>query len=77
MVGNGTGENREIKIQGLRQDVPSFDGTDPANWIAKCQYCFELYQIPEENKTIQAVVNFKGEANAWYRGYHVTHDHPS
>ncbi|XP_078166791.1 uncharacterized protein LOC144561645 isoform X2 [Carex rostrata] len=68
---------RDMRIQAPRQDFPSFEGDNPAEWVSKCHYYFELYQIPEDHKTVQAVLNFKGVASEWYRGYNVTHDHPT
>jgi Reverse transcriptase (RNA-dependent DNA polymerase)/Retroviral aspartyl protease/Retrotransposon gag protein len=66
----------KIKVQAPRQDLPFFNGENPEEWLAQCEYIFELYQLPEEQKTIQAVTTFRGEANAWYRGYKSTKDHP-
>jgi Retrotransposon gag protein len=33
--------------------------------------------VPELNKTLQAAVNFKGEAASWYRGYRSINEHPN
>jgi Retrotransposon gag protein len=72
----GDGETlQRIKVQAPRQVFSSFNGEDLEEWIAQCEYIFEMYQIHEDQKTIQAVANFKGEANSWYRGYKSTKDH--
>jgi hypothetical protein len=67
---------QKIKVQAPRQELPSFNGENPEEWLAQCEYIFELYQVQEEQKTIQTVTNFRGEANAWYGGYKSTKDHP-
>jgi Retroviral aspartyl protease/Retrotransposon gag protein len=55
---------------------PSFSGDDPEECISQCEYLFELHEVPECNKTVQAVATFRGEAGSWYRGYRATKGHP-
>jgi hypothetical protein len=41
-----------------RLEIPMFSGDDPEEWIAQCEYNFELYEVLERSKTIQAVSSF-------------------
>jgi hypothetical protein len=40
-----------------RSDFPIFEGDDPTDWVAKCQYFFDLYQVSEGVKTRLEVFN--------------------
>ncbi|KAJ3685430.1 hypothetical protein LUZ61_014594 [Rhynchospora tenuis] len=59
-----------------RMDFPTFDGTDPFEWLMKCQYYFDVYQVPSDLKTRMAVLNFSGEASAWYRHFRLGMENP-
>ncbi|KAJ3690822.1 hypothetical protein LUZ61_019986 [Rhynchospora tenuis] len=61
-------------IQLPRIDFPNFDGTDPSEWLMKCHYYFDVYQVPPELKTKLAVLSFSGEASAWYRHFRLGMD---
>ncbi|KAJ4733316.1 polyprotein [Rhynchospora pubera] len=50
-------------------DFPIFDGYEPSEWVMKAEYYFDIYQIPHMHKTRMAVINFAGEASAWYRNF--------
>jgi Retrotransposon gag protein len=65
------------RIQGPKQEFSVFSGDDPDEWLAQCEYIFEMYETPEDQKVIQAVTNFRGEAGSWYKGYKLTREHPS
>ncbi|KAJ4783151.1 polyprotein [Rhynchospora pubera] len=73
-----SGTNRYVtpQIQLPKTEFPSFDGTDPSDWLMKSQYYFDLYQIPHELKTRMAVLSFNGEASAWYRHFRLGMDNP-
>ncbi|KAJ3707248.1 hypothetical protein LUZ61_010953 [Rhynchospora tenuis] len=59
-----------------KSDFPVFDGTDPSDWLMKCYYYFDIYQIPPDLKTRMAVLNFVGEASAWYRHFRLGMENP-
>ncbi|KAJ1702741.1 hypothetical protein LUZ63_002520 [Rhynchospora breviuscula] len=81
---NGDGYRRDISgsrntiplVQLPRTDFPSFDGTDPADWLMKSYYYFDVYQIPAELRTRMAVLSFTGEASAWYRHFRLGMENP-
>ncbi|KAJ3701444.1 hypothetical protein LUZ61_005149 [Rhynchospora tenuis] len=81
---NGDGFRREQngvrtvlpQIQLPKTDFPTFDGTDPSDWLMKCYYYFDIYQIPPDLKTRMAVLKFVGEASAWYRHFRLGTDNP-
>jgi hypothetical protein len=62
-------------IQGPKQDFHVFSEKDPEEWVAQCEYIFKMYDIPEEQKMIQAVANFRGEAGSWYKGFKSNGEH--
>jgi hypothetical protein len=64
------------RIQGPKQEFLVFSGDDPDEWLAQCEYIFEMYETPENQKVIQAATNFRGEGS-WCRGYRSTREHPS
>jgi hypothetical protein len=55
-----------------RQEFPMFDGTNLEESISRCIYYFDMCETPDDQKTLQAVANFKGLANERY----YKHDHP-
>ncbi|KAJ4763928.1 polyprotein [Rhynchospora pubera] len=65
-----------VPIQLPRSEFPTFDGTDPSDWLMKCYYYFDIYQIPPELRTRMAVLSFVGEASAWYRHFRLGMDNP-
>ncbi|KAJ4755941.1 polyprotein [Rhynchospora pubera] len=83
-VSNGDGFRRDQtgnrslipQIQLPRTEFPVFDGSDPADWLMKSQYYFDMYQIPLEFKTRLAVLSFSGEASAWYAHFRLSMDNP-
>ncbi|KAJ3704209.1 hypothetical protein LUZ61_007914 [Rhynchospora tenuis] len=59
-----------------KMDFPEFDGSDPADWVMKSEYFFEIYQTPPNYKTRLAVLHFEGEASAWYRNFRLGIENP-
>ncbi|KAJ4811165.1 polyprotein [Rhynchospora pubera] len=59
-----------------KMDFPSFDGTDPTDWVMKSEYFFEIYQTPDDYKTRLAVIHFVGEASSWYRNFRMGMENP-
>ncbi|KAJ4817820.1 polyprotein [Rhynchospora pubera] len=82
--GIGNGGRRDLfppkntipAIQLPKLDFPTFDGRDPSDWVMKCEYYFDIYQIPPVHRTRMAVINFVGEASIWYRQFKKTIDNP-
>jgi Retrotransposon gag protein len=72
-----TQETQRYLVQGSKIDLPVFYGEEPDEWVAQCEYLFELYNISDLHRSIQAAAYFKGEAGSWYRGYRATNGHPS
>lgn len=67
---------RNDKVKFSKHDFTTFDGVDPDEWIDRCTSHFEMCETSYDMKKIQAVVNFRGKAMEWYRGYRRRHDHP-
>jgi hypothetical protein len=53
-----------LKVTTPRLEIPKFMGDDLDEWIAQCEYFFELYEMSEMNKTIQTVASFKSEVGS-------------
>ncbi|KAJ4789708.1 polyprotein [Rhynchospora pubera] len=77
-VGGMFGNQRVVPppVQLPRTDFPTFDGNDPADWLLKSEYYFDIYQIPHNYKTRLAVLSFVGEASIWYGSFRLGIDNP-
>jgi Retrotransposon gag protein len=57
-----------------RADCPSFNGSNPIEWLRKCQSFFEMHQVPDSLRTQLATIQFQDRASEWYDGYLIDHD---
>ena len=48
---------------------PTFDGTNPTNWVKKCNRHFSLYKIAEESKVELAYLYMIDKAKSWVISY--------
>jgi len=50
-------------------EFPSFDATNPRNWIKKCSRYFALCKIPDEQRFDVASIHLTGKAETWFASY--------
>jgi len=50
-------------------EFPSFDGSDPKEWVKKCTRYFSLCWINEDQKVDLAALHLKGPAEVWFGSY--------
>jgi len=50
-------------------EFPSFDGTNPRNWIKKCSRYFALCKIPDSQRVDVASIHLTGKAETWFASY--------
>ncbi|XP_021776460.1 uncharacterized protein LOC110740287 [Chenopodium quinoa] len=60
--GGGGGRWRHRKLE-----IPTFDGTEPDNWIIRTELYFEVYHLSEREKMEAAVVATDGGALKWFQ----------
>ena len=48
---------------------PSFDGTNPRNWIRKCKKYFNINPMSDEQKLDMVSIHLEGRADVWYHDY--------
>jgi hypothetical protein len=60
-----------------RSDCPSFNDTNLIEWLHKCQFFFDLHQVPVPYRTHLATILFRDEASDWYDGYLIDHEPPN
>ena len=59
-----------------RMDLPRAGG-DPTDWLMKCEYYVDMYQVPFVYKSRMAILNLSEEVSEWYRCLKVgTHHMP-
>jgi hypothetical protein len=67
---------RDSKFYFPRADCPEFNGTNPVEWLGKCQSYFKLHQDPSQYRTHLATMQFFDEASEWYDSYLIDHGFP-
>ena len=50
-------------------EFPSFDGTNPRNWIKKCSQYFALCKIPDSQRVDVASIHLTSKAEIWFASY--------
>lgn len=51
-----------------RVDFPKFDGTNPRDWMLKCNNYFKIIpNIPYSKRVTLASMQFEGKAAQWYQ----------
>ncbi|XP_026428616.1 uncharacterized protein LOC113324491 [Papaver somniferum] len=58
-------------------DFPRFDGDNPKGWLNKCEYFFQMHEIPEFNKSRMAAMHFDGKAAKWFENFRLNRPHIS
>lgn len=48
---------------------PSFDGTNPRNWIRKCSKYFNLNPMDDKQKLDMVIIHLEGKADTWFYDY--------
>lgn len=47
--------------------LPTFDGTNPLDWLFQAEQYFTFYQIPNANRLTMASFSLAGDALSWYK----------
>ena len=50
-------------------EFPSFDGSNPRNWVKKCSRYFSLCKIPDHQRVDVASIHLVGKAEMWFSSY--------
>lgn len=50
-------------------DFPKFDGTNPRDWVRKCEHYFLLHKIEDSQKVYLASVHFDDKVEPWFFDY--------
>ncbi|KAJ9564494.1 hypothetical protein OSB04_000460 [Centaurea solstitialis] len=59
--------NTSQTIKPPKIHLPTFDGTDPLDWLFQADKYFSFYTIPDNEKVALAVFYFKGDTLSWYK----------
>ena len=51
-----------------RMDFPSFDGTNPREWVRRANKHFQIHGVEEELKSDIAQLYLKDRADIWFHG---------
>uniref|UniRef100_A0A7C9CVQ1 Retrotransposon gag domain-containing protein n=2 Tax=Opuntia streptacantha TaxID=393608 RepID=A0A7C9CVQ1_OPUST len=52
-----------------KPEFPSFDGSNPRNWVKKCSRYFALCNIPDSQRVDVASIHLTGKAETWFAHY--------
>ncbi|XP_026419467.1 uncharacterized protein LOC113315400 [Papaver somniferum] len=58
-------------------DFPRFDSDNPKGWLSKCDYFFQMHEIPEFNKARIASMHFDVKAAKWFENFRLNRPHIS
>jgi len=50
-------------------EFPSFDGSNPRNWVKKCSRYFVLCKIPNSQRGDVALIHLIGKVKTWFASY--------
>jgi len=50
-------------------EFPSFDGSNPRNWVKKCSRYFVLCKIPDSQRVDVASIYLTGKVETWFASY--------
>ncbi|KOM54503.1 hypothetical protein LR48_Vigan10g039500 [Vigna angularis] len=66
--GGGGGERLETLPNWRRRvELPTFEGTDPLNWINRVEKFFAIQRVAEEEKVELAHISMEGSAGYWFK----------
>ncbi|VFQ93324.1 unnamed protein product [Cuscuta campestris] len=68
VIGNEGGDRTAFKFL-PKLEFPSFNGSNPRNWVKKCTRYFNLCKIPENQKMDVASIHLTGKAEVWFASY--------
>lgn len=71
------GDNPHQRCNLPRLYFPSFDGSDPADWVENCEFYFEMFQTPDLYQSRMATMHFAGEAKDRYRCFKIANPFPT
>ncbi|XP_026399008.1 uncharacterized protein LOC113294848 [Papaver somniferum] len=58
-------------------DFPRFDGDNPKSWLQKCEYYFQMHDLPDNTKTRMEAIHLDGKAFKWYDNFCLNQPHIS
>ena len=53
----------------IRLEFPRFSGGDPSTWIFRAEQFFRYYEIPKEERVLNASYHLDDEALVWFQDY--------
>jgi len=56
-------------------EFPTFDGSNPRNWVKKCAKYFNLCRISDDQKVDLALMYLQGKAETWFSSYILGRNH--
>ncbi|XP_026399321.1 uncharacterized protein LOC113295181 [Papaver somniferum] len=58
-------------------DFHRFDDDNPKSWLQKCEYYFQMNNLPDHTKTRMAAIHLDGKASKWYDNFCLNQTHIS
>lgn len=58
---------RSMVRNGIKVEIPHFDGSEVEDWIFKLNEFFEFYRTPPEQKIQIASLHMEGATLSWYQ----------
>ena len=72
MQSNQAHQRPEVGVQfpkPIRLEFPRFSGGDPSTWIFRAEQFFRYYEIPKEERVLNASYHLDDEALVWFQDY--------
>ncbi|KAJ3687587.1 hypothetical protein LUZ61_016751 [Rhynchospora tenuis] len=55
-------------------EFPQFYGDNPRAWVQRCEYYFQIYQVPEMHKVGIAAMHLRDKVEGWFQSLMVNRD---
>ncbi|XP_027150147.1 uncharacterized protein LOC113750359 [Coffea eugenioides] len=63
------GERNFLPVGTPKVEFPKFDGSNPREWVRRCEKFFRLCRIPDSQHMDLVELHLDGKASIWYQGF--------